>query len=66
MLRWPGRWSQDTSQFISAIGELQAARWLDKSETVHHRHSVQLWSGENASMWATRATVLDPSVDGCS
>ena len=62
-----GGWSQEAVETIKAIGRLQGQRLgLPTTETTMHlfqRLAIQLWRG-NACMWAMRAPVMAPSIDG--
>ena len=62
-----GGWGEEATETIRCIGRLQGLRLgLDPLETISHlfqRLSVSLWRG-NAAMWAARASVVPPLLDG--
>ena len=62
-----GGWSQEAAETIKLIGHSQGQRLgLPSWETTKHlfqRLAIQLWKG-NACMWAMRAPVMSPSIDG--
>ena len=62
-----GGWCKESASVIARIARLQEHRLNnDIPDSVHHlfqRLSISLWKS-NATMWANRATILPPAVDG--
>ena len=62
-----GGWCKESASVIARIARLQGHRLNnDIPDSVHHlfqRLSISLWKS-NATMWANRATILPPAVDG--